>query len=46
MKSIITDIDVLSIPSEPLAFLTEEGAKTEEGTEIINQIKEKYVYRI
>jgi len=40
MKSIITDIDVLSVPSEPLTFLTEEGAKTEEGTEIINQIKE------
>ena len=40
MKSIITDIDVLSVPSEPLTFLTEEGAKTEEGTEIVNQIKE------
>lgn len=40
MKSIITDVDVLSIPSEPLTFLTEEGAKTEEGSEIINQIKE------
>ena len=40
MKSIITDIDVLSVPSEPLTFLTEEGAKTEEGTDIINQIKE------
>lgn len=40
MKSIITEIDILSVPSEPLTFLTEEGAKTEEGTEIINQIKE------
>jgi peptide deformylase len=40
MKSIITDNEVLSVPSEPLTFLTEEGAKTEEGTEIINQLKE------
>ena len=40
MKSIITDIDVISIPSEPLTFLTEAGAKIEEGTYIINQIKE------
>jgi len=40
MKSIITDIDVLSVPSEPLTFLTNEGPKTEEGTEIIQQLKE------
>ena len=40
MESIIYDIDVLSIPSEPLTFLTEQGAKTEEGEEIINKIKE------
>ena len=40
MESIITDLEVLSVPSEPLTFLSEEGAKTEEGTEIINQIKE------
>jgi peptide deformylase len=37
---IIYDIDVLSVPSEPLTFLTEQGAKTEEGEEIINKIKE------
>ncbi len=37
---IIYDIDVLSIPSEPLTFLTDQGAKTEEGEEIINKIKE------
>lgn len=40
MKSIITDIDVLSVPAEPLTFLTEEGAKTEEGAEIVNELKE------
>lgn len=40
MESIIYDLDVLSIPSEPLTFLTEQGAKTEEGEEIINKIKE------
>jgi peptide deformylase len=40
MESIIYDVDVLSIPSEPLTFLTEQGAKTEEGEEIISKIKE------
>ncbi len=40
MESIIYDIDVLAIPSEPLTFLTEQGAKTEEGKEIICKIKE------
>lgn len=40
MESIICDINVLSIPSEPLTFLTEQGAKTEEGEEIIKKIKE------
>jgi peptide deformylase len=40
MESIICDIDVLSIPAEPLTFLTEQGAKTEEGEEIISKIKE------
>lgn len=39
MELIIYDTDVLSIPSEPLAFLTEQGAKTEEGEEIIGKIK-------
>ena len=37
---IIYDIDVLSVPSEPLTFLTDQGAKTEEGDEIISKIKE------
>lgn len=37
---IIYDIDVLSVPSEPLTFLTEQGAKTEEGEEIVSKIKE------
>ena len=40
MESIIYDIDVLATPAEPLTFLSEEGAKTEEGEEIINKIKE------
>lgn len=40
MESIIYDLDVLVIPSEPLTFLTEQGAKTEEGEEIIGKIKE------
>ena len=38
--SIIYDIDALSIPSEPLTFLSEKGAQTDEGNEIIKQIKE------
>jgi peptide deformylase len=37
---IIYDIDVLSVPSEPLTFQTDQGAKTEEGEEIISKIKE------
>lgn len=40
MNLIITDLEQLAQPSEPLTFLTEEGAKTEEGLEIINKIKE------
>ena len=40
MESIIIDIEKLTVPSEPLTFLTESGAQTEEGTEIINKIKE------
>ena len=40
MESIIFDIEKLSTPSEPLTFLSESGAQTEEGTEIINKIKE------
>lgn len=40
MESIIIDIEKLNTPSEPLTFLSESGAQTEEGTEIINKIKE------
>lgn len=40
METIITDIEKLTQPSEPLTFLTESGAKTEEGLEIIAKIKE------
>lgn len=39
MKQIITDVERLTQPSEPLEFLTESGAQTEEGLEIINKIK-------
>jgi peptide deformylase len=39
MESIIYDVDVLSVPSEPLTFLTEQGAKTEEGESIIKKIR-------
>ena len=40
MELIITDVEKLNQPSEPLTFLTEEGAKTEEGKEIVSKIKE------
>ena len=40
MESIIYDLETLSTPSEPLTFLSESGAQTEEGTEIISKIKE------
>ena len=39
METIIFDLEKLAQPAEPLTFLTEEGAKTEEGTEIIAKIK-------
>lgn len=38
MDLIITDLEKLAQPAEPLEFLTEAGAQTEEGTEIINKI--------
>lgn len=40
MNLIITDLEQLAQPAEPLTFLTEKGTKTEEGLEIINKIKE------
>lgn len=40
METIIFDLEKLAQPSEPLTFLSEEGAKTEEGTEIVAKIKE------
>jgi peptide deformylase len=40
MESIIFDMEKLCIPSEPLTFLSEAGVQKEEGTEIINKIKE------
>lgn len=39
MDFIITDLEKLREPSEPLTFLSENGAKTEEGLEIISKIK-------
>lgn len=40
MESIIFDLEKLAQPSEPLTFLSEEGAKTDEGNEIIAKIRE------
>ena len=40
MENIIFDLEKLAQPSEPLTFLSEAGAQTEEGTEIIKKLKE------
>lgn len=40
MENIIIDLEKLAQPAEPLTFLTEAGAKTEEGSEIVAKIKE------
>lgn len=40
MNEIIFDLEKLAQPAEPLTFLAEDGAKTEEGAEIITKIKE------
>ena len=40
MDSIITNLECLAQPSEPLTFLTDKGAETEEGQNIIDKIKE------
>lgn len=39
MEQIITDLEKLQQPSEPLTFLTDRGAETEEGNGIITKIK-------
>lgn len=39
MKTIITDLENLRTPAEPLIFLTDTGVETEEGTEIITELK-------
>lgn len=39
INTIITDIEKLTQPSEPLTFLTPEGAKTDEGQDIIAKLK-------
>ena len=38
MIEIITDVEKLAKPSEPLTFMSDEGAKTEEGTETLNGV--------
>lgn len=40
MENIIIELEKLAQPAEPLTFLTEEGAKTEEGSGIVAKIKE------
>lgn len=40
MDKIIYDLEALSAPSEPLTFLSDNGAQTEEGNEIISKLKE------
>lgn len=40
MNTIILELDKLRQPAEPLTFLTETGIQSEEGNEIINNIKE------
>ena len=40
MENIIYDLDLLSQPSEPLEFLTDTGVNADEGTDIINKLKE------
>ena len=40
MQEIITDVEKLSKPSEPLAFINETGFVKEEGEKIINELKE------
>ena len=40
MELIITNVEELRQPAEPLTFLTETGAQTEEGLEIVGKIKE------
>ena len=39
MKDIITDLNILAEPSEPLKFLTDKGIDKEEGEQIIAKIK-------
>lgn len=40
MKRIVTNIEKLSVASEPLKFMTDSGVDKTEGTEIINQLLE------
>lgn len=40
MEKIITDVELLRTPAEPLTFLTDTGAETTEGEEIVNKLIE------
>lgn len=40
MKDIITDLELLARPAKPLEFITPTGVDTEQGNQIINQLKE------
>lgn len=40
MKAIITNLEKLAVPAEPLTFLTDDGLKTDECLEIISELKE------
>jgi peptide deformylase len=40
MEQVIIDLEKLRQPSEPLTFLTDAGAETEEGNGIISKLKE------
>ena len=39
---IITDLNLLQKPAEPLEFLTEAGTKREEGNEIVEKLMDTF----
>ena len=40
MPAIITDLEKLNVPAEPLIFIDKDGQHLEEGKEIIRQLHE------
>lgn len=38
MTNIIKDLEILRLPSEPLKFISDEGIRSEEGTEIVEKL--------